>query len=73
MCNISFRSADVSNATKKVYRNRNNNKPGRIIFVQSSLKYQLFEDNAKAQSDIRLENFNHKKLYNMWASCKTNV
>lgn len=73
MCSISFHSADVSNAAKKFCRNRNNNSPGRIIFFQFSLKYHLFEDNDKAQSDIRSENFNHKKWYNMWASCKTTV
>jgi len=40
-----------------------NNKPGRITFFFSSVSNirQLFEDNAKAQSDIRSENFNHQK------------
>jgi len=40
-----------------------NNKPGRITFFSSSVSNigQLFEDNAKAQSDIRSENFNHQK------------
>jgi len=40
-----------------------NKKPGRFFFFffssVSNIR-QLFEDNAKAQTDIRSENFNHQ-------------